>query len=58
MLLSGRVAIVTGGAKGIGRGTALKFADEGCSVAIADINLEGAKGVASEIPHRIKDYNS
>jgi len=52
MLLPDRVAIVTGGAKGIGRGVALKFAEEGCSVAIADINLESANETLSEVKKR------
>ena len=37
-----RVAIVTGGATGIGRATSLLFARHGARVAIGDINLEGA----------------
>jgi 2-hydroxycyclohexanecarboxyl-CoA dehydrogenase len=49
MLLADRVAIVTGGAKGIGRGIALKFAEEGGSVAIADINQDAANDTLSEI---------
>lgn len=49
MLLKNRVAIITGGAKGIGRGISLKFADEGCSVAIADIQLNEAEKTAQEI---------
>jgi 3-oxoacyl-[acyl-carrier protein] reductase len=49
MLLSNRVAVITGGAKGIGRSIALKFADEGCSVAIADILEDMAKKTAAEI---------
>ncbi|MCJ7605281.1 MAG: SDR family oxidoreductase [Dehalococcoidales bacterium] len=43
MLLTDRVAIVTGGAVGIGRGIALKFAAEGCAVVVADISETGGK---------------
>lgn len=49
MLLENRVAIVTGGAGGMGRGIALKFAGEGCDVVVTDMNLEGAEKVAKEI---------
>jgi NAD(P)-dependent dehydrogenase (short-subunit alcohol dehydrogenase family) len=49
VLLKDKVAIVTGGAKGIGRGICLKFASEGCSVAVTDLNLESAREVADEI---------
>ena len=47
--LSGSKAIVTGAAQGIGEVIAKLFANEGASVAIADVNLPGAKRVASEI---------
>ena len=46
MKLSDRVAIVTGGAQGIGKAIAEKLSDEGASVVIADINEEGAHAVA------------
>jgi NAD(P)-dependent dehydrogenase (short-subunit alcohol dehydrogenase family) len=55
MLLSDRVAIITGGAKGMGRGMALKFAEEGCSVAIADISLKEAEGTLSEVSKRERE---
>ena len=49
MLLENRVAIVTGGAKGIGRGICLKFAREGCDVVVNALHLEGARKVAAEV---------
>ena len=44
--LSGRTAIVTGGASGMGRGVALNFAEEGARVAVLDRNEDGAKEAA------------
>jgi NAD(P)-dependent dehydrogenase (short-subunit alcohol dehydrogenase family) len=49
MLLKDRVAIITGGSMGMGRSTALKFADEGCSVVIADIAESEGKKTADEV---------
>ena len=46
MKLKDRVAIVTGGAQGIGKAIAEKLSEEGASVLIADINEEGAREAA------------
>ena len=47
--MSNRVALVTGGAQGIGRGIALALGEAGFKVAVADLNLEVAKQTAKEI---------
>jgi NAD(P)-dependent dehydrogenase (short-subunit alcohol dehydrogenase family) len=47
--LRGRVAVVTGGGSGIGRGMALALGAEGMLVAVADIQPSSAEGVAAEI---------
>lgn len=47
--LQGKRAVVTGGGSGIGRGAAIKLAEEGASVAVLDINLETAQQVAGGI---------
>ncbi len=49
MRLAGKVAIVTGGAQGIGRGIVLCMAKEGADIAIADLKLEEANRVAEEV---------
>jgi len=47
--LSGKVAIITGGASGIGRATALLFAREGATVVVADVNPEAGRRAVEEI---------
>ena len=49
MRLQGKSALITGSARGIGRGFAEAYVREGATVAIADINLEAAEKTASEI---------
>ena len=49
MRLKDKVAIVTGGGQGIGEGIALRLAQEGANVVIADLNLETANSVADKI---------
>jgi len=51
MLLKDKVAVITGGASGIGKATALKYAKEGAKVVVADFNESGA----TEIVELIKD---
>ncbi|BBY73813.1 diacetyl reductase [Mycolicibacterium parafortuitum] len=49
MALNGKVALVTGAARGIGRGIALRLARDGADVALVDIHQGGLDDVAAEI---------
>ncbi len=50
LLLSGKTAIITGGAGGLGRAMAVRFAAEGARVVVADLDLAGAEALAAELP--------
>ena len=47
--LEGKAAFITGGGSGIGRAQAFRFAEEGASVIVADLNADAAVLVASEV---------
>jgi len=49
MELKGKVALVTGGAQGIGKAVALMLAHHGADVIVADVNLEKAQETAKEV---------
>src|SRR5512137_205854 len=47
--LDGKVAVITGGASGIGHATVRLFVEEGCRVVIADVQDDRGKGLADEL---------
>ncbi|MFZ3589513.1 SDR family NAD(P)-dependent oxidoreductase [Bacillus sp. DJP31] len=49
MRLSGKIAVITGGAAGIGRATAHRFAKEGAIVVISDIDEDGGARTLKEL---------
>ena len=61
-MLEGKVALITGAARGIGKAIALKFAEEGADVAFTDLVInEAAEETISEIAafgHKVKGYAS
>jgi sorbitol-6-phosphate 2-dehydrogenase len=48
-VLQDRIAVVTGGAQGLGAAICRRLAEEGCHVVVADLNLGGAKETAADI---------
>jgi NAD(P)-dependent dehydrogenase (short-subunit alcohol dehydrogenase family) len=49
MELRDKVALITGGASGLGRATALAFAAEGVEIVVADVDEEGGRAVAEQV---------
>ncbi len=47
--LSGKCAIITGAARGIGAGIAQRYAEEGCALALCDLNEDGVQALATEL---------
>ena len=56
--MAGKVAIVTGGASGLGRGIVEKFASEGANVVVADVNDDAGEDVAAQCGDRAWFYHA
>lgn len=52
--LAGKVALVTGGAHGLGRSVVRRFVDDGASVVVADIDLDAADALAAELGSAVR----
>ena len=48
-LLSGKTAVITGGAQGLGLAIAQRFVDEGARVVLGDVNLEATQAAAAKV---------
>jgi NAD(P)-dependent dehydrogenase (short-subunit alcohol dehydrogenase family) len=54
--LNGKVVLITGAAKGIGRDTARRLADKGAQLALVDVDSEGVERAAAEIGHGAEPF--
>ena len=52
MELNGKIALITGGAQGIGRTISEELAEQGAHVILGDVNLEGAEKTVAELKER------
>lgn len=57
MELSGKTAIITGGASGLGEATVRRFAGQGANVAIFDLNDERGEALANELGDHVRYFN-